>query len=205
MDYLERIREIHRSGDTESELGQAVANIMRPIAIGEGDKFHYESVLGLASAIRQVLSLIDPSISPDLPAFLLEPANLTRAFGLPLEKFNCRGPAPDGDVEGKLDKILANTELLVEREPDAKQEDDPSFTVPQVAQKLQVSQTKVYQLTESGKLKNYKTGNQIRIKASHIREYQAQHTRTVVDTKRRRSGSFNKSEADRLFGPGWDA
>ena len=85
------------------------------------------------------------------------------------------------------------------------QEDDPSFTVAQVAQKLQVSSTKVYQLTESGKLRSYKTGNQVRIKASHIREYQDRHTRVAEAKKKRKSGSFDKSEADRLFGPGWDA
>lgn len=101
------------------------------------------------------------------------------------------------EINAKLDGIDDLRELI------GLHEDDPSFTVPQVAQKLQVSVTKVYQLTESGKLKSYKTGNQVRIKASHIRDYQTRHTRTE-ETKKRRSGAFNKSEADRLFGPGWD-
>jgi excisionase family DNA binding protein len=109
-------------------------------------------------------------------------------------------------VQGQLAEIIAKLDGLDGlRERMSFQDDDPSFTVHQVAQKLQVSPSKVYQLTESGKLKSYKTGNQVRIKASHIREFQTRHTRTVVETKRRRSGSFNKSEAARLFGPGWDS
>jgi excisionase family DNA binding protein len=109
-------------------------------------------------------------------------------------------------IQVQLTEIITKLDELEDlRERMSLQDDDPSFTVHQVAQKLQVSPTKVYQLTESGKLKSYKTGNQVRIKASHIREYQTRHTKSVVDTKRRRSGSFNKSEADRMFGPGWDS
>jgi excisionase family DNA binding protein len=109
-------------------------------------------------------------------------------------------------LQVQLSELIAKLDGLDDlRERMSLQDDDPSFTVHQVAQKLQVSPTKVYQLTESGKLKSYKTGNQVRIKASHIREYQTRHTRTVVETKRRRSGSFNKGEAYRLFGPGWDS
>jgi len=131
-----------------------------------------------------------------------------------LHRVKSSEPAPDSGeamfpqalarVEHQLTEISAKLDGLDDlRELIGLHEDDPSFTVLQVAQKLQVSPTKVYQLTESGKLKSYKTGHQVRIKASHIREYQTRHTRTE-ETKRKRSGSFNKSEADRLFGPGWD-
>lgn len=74
-----------------------------------------------------------------------------------------------GRIELGLTEIKAKLDSLDHlREMTALQEDDPSFTVKQVAMKLQVSTSKVYQLTESGKLKSYKTGNQVRIKASLI-------------------------------------
>ncbi|MBI2806518.1 MAG: helix-turn-helix domain-containing protein [Planctomycetes bacterium] len=83
-------------------------------------------------------------------------------------------------------------------------ETDPSYTVRQVADLFQVSPTKVYQMTEKGELRSYKVGNLVRIKVSHIREYQDRHTKVMeTGTKKKKPRSYDKSEADRVFGGGW--
>ena len=107
-------------------------------------------------------------------------------------------------INTQLTEIKAKLDTLDDiREQMSLREDDPSFTVPQVAEKLHVSRTKVYRLTETGQLKSYKTGNQVRVKASHIREYQERHGKQVVDRAKKKRRSFDKDEANRLFGAGW--
>jgi excisionase family DNA binding protein len=108
-------------------------------------------------------------------------------------------------INTQLTEIKTKLDTLDDiREQMSLREDDPSFTVPQVAEKLHVSRTKVYRLTETGQLKSYKTGNQVRVKASHIREYQERHGKQVVDRAKKKRRSFDKDEANRLFGAGWD-
>jgi excisionase family DNA binding protein len=66
-----------------------------------------------------------------------------------------------------------------------------------------VSTTKVYLMTEKGELRSYKVGNQVRIMASDIREFQNRHTRVADAGVKKKARSYNKSEADRIFGEGW--
>ncbi len=81
---------------------------------------------------------------------------------------------------------------------------EPSYTVRQVAELFQVSTTKVYLMTEKGELRSYKVGNQVRIKASDIREFQNRHTKAAdTEAKKRKPRSYNKSEANKIFGEGW--
>jgi excisionase family DNA binding protein len=82
-------------------------------------------------------------------------------------------------------------------------ETDPSYTIRQVAELFQVSTTKVYQMTEKGELPSYKVGNQVRIKASDTREFQNRRTKVREATRKKKPRSYNKSEADRIFGQGW--
>lgn len=111
--YLERIREALRSEDSTSDLGRAVARLRQPFVLGSNGKWHYEGFINLFASVRQALAAIDDSISSELPSFLLEPATIARIFGLHLEDFNWQGAGPGGDVEDKLDRILANTENLI--------------------------------------------------------------------------------------------
>lgn len=108
-------------------------------------------------------------------------------------------------IQHQLTEIAAKLDVFdAIKDQIALQEDDPSFTVRQVAEKRQMSRTKIYQLTENGELKSYKTGNQVRIRASHVREYQERHTRVAKEAKKRKPRSFNRSEANRFFGEGWE-
>ena len=47
-------------------------------------------------AIREALHEIDPTISPNLPPFLMEPALIAEMFHLPLQKFNYQGGKQTG-------------------------------------------------------------------------------------------------------------
>ena len=124
----------------------------------------------------------------------------------------CRGvvataptPTPSqSDFERDVQQSLAEIKAALTNRSVFQLEDDPSFTIDEVATQLKVSTTKVYQLTKSGRLGSYKTGNQVRIKASHIRVYQQQNEQVVVEPAKRKSRSFDQSEADRLFGKDWD-
>lgn len=88
---FDRLRDAMRSNDTDTPLGQAVARLKQPFVLGDGEKWFYERFIGMASAFRQALAAIDDTISPDLPPFLLDPANIARLFRIPLEDFNWQG------------------------------------------------------------------------------------------------------------------
>jgi excisionase family DNA binding protein len=114
--YLERLREALLRGDTTTDTGQAVARLKEPFALGDGTHWHYERFVALFATVRQALAAIDDSITPDLPPFLLEPGIIARVFDLPLEDFNWQGAGSEGELEDKLDRILAHTEVLVGRQ-----------------------------------------------------------------------------------------
>ncbi|BFU90927.1 MAG: hypothetical protein NTAFB01_21140 [Nitrospira sp.] len=56
---------------------------------------------------------------------------------------------------------------LVNPEPD----DDALLTVPQVAERLQMSEYKIYELTRQGRLKSCKLGKSVRIRLSAVNAY----------------------------------
>ena len=101
----------------------------------------------------------------------------------------------------RLEKAVRRFENLEASSPST--DSEPSYTVRQVAELLQVSTTKVYLMTEKGELRSYKVGNQVRIKASDIRDFQNRHTKAAGAGVKKKPRSYNKSEADRIFGEGW--
>ncbi len=138
-----RICDALQSSDDESHFGQVVARLKQPFVLGDGEKWHYEGFVSMFSAVRQALARLDASISPDLPPFLLEPATIARLFGIPLADFNWQGACALGQVEGKLDLILARTEKLVNQHTATVADSGPAngsmLTKKEVASRFQIS------------------------------------------------------------------
>jgi excisionase family DNA binding protein len=116
--FLARIREALRSNETDTPLGQAVARLKQPFVLGDGEKWHYEGFVSMFSAIRQVLSILDDSISPDLPPFLLDPATIARLFRIPLEDFNWQGGQSKIDYLCDLSRIERKLDTALQKQPE---------------------------------------------------------------------------------------
>jgi hypothetical protein len=113
--YFKQLREAMRYEPPDTPLGKAVARLREPFVLGEGDRFHYERFIVMFVAIRESLHEIDSTISPELPAFLRDPACIARLFGIPLEKFNYQGAsqAPvDPEIERKVRELSQLVDLL---------------------------------------------------------------------------------------------
>jgi hypothetical protein len=93
-DYLERIRELIRTGGT--------ANLRHwgdgKIVVGENGQWHYEGFVNLSQAMHEALRAVDPSIPAGLPAHVLDPEVIARFFKIPLEDLNWQG----GEVDSKI-------------------------------------------------------------------------------------------------------
>lgn len=110
-----RIREARDSGETDTPLGRALARWENhEITIQRDGKWLLEGFITTFKRDLEILNAIDPAISPDLPRHLLDPAQISRFFSIPLEEFNYTGQQNYAEVamtiqrmESKLDRSLA--------------------------------------------------------------------------------------------------
>lgn len=104
--YRERIRTTIESGDTDSELGKVLARWKdHDIVIWRDGKWLYEGFILYFKKLAETLSTIDPSIPPDVPPHLLDPAQVASLFGIPAEEFNCWHGEPEGKASKEYRKL----------------------------------------------------------------------------------------------------
>jgi hypothetical protein len=141
QELLEGFEELVKSGET--------ANLRHwgdgKFVLGDGNgKWHYEGFVSLLRALHEALRAVDPTIPPGLPPHVLDPQVIAKFFCLKLEDMNYQGEAklesPLGEVEAKLDRILANTESLVGQRVASTATSTPSaFTKKELARRFQIS------------------------------------------------------------------
>ena len=86
---IDRIKEVTESGETDTKLGQTLARWKdHEVPIQRDGRWLLEGFIMEAKRQREILSAIDPAISPDLPSHLLDPVQIANFWGLPLEEFN---------------------------------------------------------------------------------------------------------------------
>jgi len=113
--HVERLREAMRHEPPDTPLGKAIARLREPFVLGDGDRFHYERFITMFVAIRDALHEIDPSISPNLPPFLLHPASIAEIFQISLEKFNYQGGSTS--IAPTIVKAMKELAGLIEANP----------------------------------------------------------------------------------------
>lgn len=97
----------------DTPLGMAVARLREPFCVGDDKQIHYDKVISMFSAIRQALHELDPSVSPNLPPFLMDPVVIAKILGVPLEKLDYQGGPPavaDPSLLSNLKRIVAYLE-----------------------------------------------------------------------------------------------
>ena len=84
-DYLQGIKELIRSGETANldHWGDG-----KFILGDENGNWHFEGFVNLFQALHEAMRAVDPSIPPGLPAHVLDPEVIAKAFHIPLEKLN---------------------------------------------------------------------------------------------------------------------
>ncbi len=122
MQKLDRIKHAKESEAADSKLGTVVAKWRDfDFPASHNGKWLYESFVMSMKHGRELVAAIDPSVSPDLPPHLLDPAVIANFLAVPVEEFNWHGgqadqPVITEDLEGglqqKLDKI---TNLLIQQ------------------------------------------------------------------------------------------
>jgi hypothetical protein len=89
QNMIDRIKEAQESGETDTPLGGVLAkwdDLTFPI--WNDGKWLLEGFIMDFKKRKEILSAIDPTVSPDLPSHLLDPAQVISFLGLPLEDFN---------------------------------------------------------------------------------------------------------------------
>jgi hypothetical protein len=120
-ELFQRLREAMGHEPPDTPLGKEVARLREPFDLGDGINFHYERFVEMFAAIRKTLHELDPSISPVLPAEVLDPAFIARVFQLPLEKFNYQGGSQKRVDPETVKQLKITVELL---ESEVSPEDD---------------------------------------------------------------------------------
>lgn len=86
---IDRIREAKESGETDTKLGKVLAKWKdHEFPIQRDGKWLLEGFIMEFKKQREILSAIDPTISPHLPPHLLDPVQIAHFWGIPLEEFN---------------------------------------------------------------------------------------------------------------------
>ena len=86
----DRIKQAKASGETDTKLGRVLArweDIDIPLGDSDG-KWLMEGFILEAKRQREIWSAIDPSISPNLPPHMFDPAMIAHFWGVPLEEFS---------------------------------------------------------------------------------------------------------------------
>ena len=85
-----RIRQARLSGETDTKLGRVLTKWKDiKIPVQRDGKWLLEGFIMTFKRELEILNAIDPSVSPDLPPHLLDPAMIAYFFSIPLEEFNC--------------------------------------------------------------------------------------------------------------------
>jgi len=153
QDYIDRIREALRSGETDAPLGTVVARLREQFDVGGNGRWRYEGFIGLFSAIRQALAAMDDTISSELPPFLLDPSAIARVFRLQVDDFNWQGVG--STVESRL-VDRADPEMLTFRE---------------VARMLNCSYGEARNRMLDGRIRAIKDGRWCRSRRQWVEEY----------------------------------
>lgn len=86
---IDCIKQAEASGETDTPLGNVLAKWKDiDIPVGKNGKWLLDGFIMTFKREREILAAIDPTISPDLPPHLLDPAQIAYFMGLPLEDFN---------------------------------------------------------------------------------------------------------------------
>lgn len=86
------IRHTRATGETETPLGRALKKWQHiDIPVQRDGRWLLEGFIMSFRRDREILHAFDPSISPDLPAHLLDLAMIADFFGIPVEEFGCTG------------------------------------------------------------------------------------------------------------------
>src|ERR1022692_965406 len=87
--FCNRIREAKASGETDTKLGRVLAKWKdHLIPIQRDGKWLLEGFIMTFKRDLEILNAIDPSISPDVPPHLLDPAQIAYFYGIKLEDFS---------------------------------------------------------------------------------------------------------------------
>ena len=87
--FCNRIREAKASGETDTKLGRVLAKWKdHLIPIQRDGKWLLDGFIMTFKRDLEILNAIDPSISPDVPPHLLDPAQIAYFYGIKLEDFS---------------------------------------------------------------------------------------------------------------------
>jgi hypothetical protein len=97
QNMIDRIKEAKARGETDTALGKVLARWRDHgiIPVWRDGKWLLEGFIMTFMRDLEILSAIDPTVSPGLPPHLLDPVQIARFFNIPLEEFNC-SPVPSG-------------------------------------------------------------------------------------------------------------
>jgi hypothetical protein len=114
--YLDRIQEAIVNDETDTKLGRVLDRWRGHEFICRRDgQWLFDGFVLYFKMVAEVLSAIDPSIPPDVPPHLLDPAQLAYFFDIPLEEFNWAGATAPcnpillqklAGIENKLSQVV---------------------------------------------------------------------------------------------------
>lgn len=122
FDYIvDRIKQAKASGETDTRLVKVLAKWDFDIPVGRDGKWLLEGFIMTFKRDREILSAIDPSISPDLPPHLMDPVQIAHFFSIPLEEMNWMGPEHHAVFATRLERIEGKLDEAVQsrNQPDA--------------------------------------------------------------------------------------
>src|SRR5262245_54585427 len=112
-DNIAQIRDQWREimdNDPDSRVGKAVARALESQCITDGERYFYDKIIAWMSSVRQAIHYFDPTCSPELPPFMMDPTFISKAFSIPIEKLTFQGRVIDPGIIGSLKEITARLE-----------------------------------------------------------------------------------------------
>jgi excisionase family DNA binding protein len=159
--FVDRIRQARTNGETDTTLGKMLKRWNGiDIPVGKDGRWLLEGFIMEFKKQREILNAIDPTISPDLPPHLLDPAQIAHFFGIPLEEvMHWPGIKPRDDASVTLERINAKLDILIEG---SEQEAVEFVSIRQAARLTGLSSSHVRRAVVSGELPASNVGSAAR-------------------------------------------
>lgn len=88
----EQVAETLAAGEVDTPLGRTLARWSGHRFVVQRDgRWLYEGFVLYFKKLRELMAVLDPSVSPDIPPHLLDPRIIASFFGIPIDEFNWQG------------------------------------------------------------------------------------------------------------------